>query len=186
MEQVPHKEKLEFGIQVSLLVVAERRTQQVAIIGVMLRWRAMTNWKKGEQLVINFLTSNGYEVEDVSCDSQYWDIDTDIIATNSATGGRATIEIKYDGRINKTGNLYIETFNPRSKGKKGFFYFTKADFLYYIDAITDKCYILKLSVLRDYIKKNDSFLKIGGTSDGSKGFLLPLSKAPIFKEVQLS
>lgn len=145
----------------------------------------MKKWKRGEQLVIDYLLENGYEVEDVSSNPDYFDKDIDLIATNPKTNGTAAIEIKTDSRISQTGNLYIEYSNIRSKHGWGWLYFTKADFIYYIDEKEEVCYIMRRAELTKYVNSNTSRLKRASTNDGSSGYLLPLDKAPIFTIVEL-
>jgi hypothetical protein len=62
------------------------------------------------------MENGGYTVEDVSGNSEYWDKDIDFIITSPYTGAIKTFEVKFDSRINKTGNLFLETASAYSKG----------------------------------------------------------------------
>ena len=139
----------------------------------------------GEYEVKKFLRGRGIKVEDVSDNPVYWAKDIDLIATNPSTGRSAAIEIKLDGRISDTGNFFIEFENPRSKNSKGWFHFSEADFLYYIDSNSLSTYIIKFDELRHFITTHKRDLAIKSTFDGSIGYIVPLAAMPIFTTIQL-
>ena len=141
--------------------------------------------KPGEYEVKKYLRGRGFQVEDVSDNPAYWAKDIDLIATNPSTGRSAAIEIKLDGRIDDTGNFFIEFENPRSKNSKGWFNFCEADFLYYIDANSYLTYIIKINELRHFIATHKRDLIIKSTYDGSIGYIVPLAAMPIFTTIQL-
>lgn len=64
-----------------------------------------------------------YLVNDVSSNPSYWDKDIDFIITSPTTQLTKTFEVKWDSRINSTGNLYLELTNVHSKGGRGWFDF---------------------------------------------------------------
>ena len=113
----------------------------------------MNNGKQGEQLFRQKMLNGNYTVEDVSSNPDYWDKDIDFIVTSSTTGLTKTFEVKWDSRINKTGNLYLELVNMHSKGTKGWFNFCQADYLVYGDAVTQIFYVISLEELRERVKK---------------------------------
>lgn len=139
----------------------------------------------GEYEVKKFLRGRGIQVEDVSDNPVYWAKDIDLIATNPITGKSAAIEIKLDARINDTGNFFIEFENPRSKNSKGWFHFSEADFLYYIDSNSLSTYIIKFDELRHFITTHKRDLAIKSTFDGSIGYIVPLAAMPVFTTIQL-
>ena len=98
----------------------------------------------------------GYTVEYVGDEPEYWDKDIDFILN-----GKLAVEVKWDSWINTTGNLFIETVNPRSKGG-----------LAYGDSKNNKFYMIKMQDLRDYIEDHEPEYKICG--DGAEGYLVPL------------
>jgi hypothetical protein len=61
------------------------------------------------------MMDRGYTVEDVSSNSLYWEKDIDFLITSSTSGLTKSFEIKWDSRINKTKNLYLELSNIHSK-----------------------------------------------------------------------
>ena len=71
--------------------------------------------KAGEQLFQEIMINKGYKVRDVSGDPQYWEEDIDCFCKSPTTGLTKSFEIKYDTRINKTNNLYLELTNIHSK-----------------------------------------------------------------------
>lgn len=113
----------------------------------------MNNGKQGEQLFRQKMLNGNYTVEDVSSNSDYWDKDIDFIVTSSTTGLTKTFEVKWDSRINKTGNLYLELVNMHSKGTKGWFNFCQADYLAYGDSVTQIFYVISLEELIERVKK---------------------------------
>lgn len=113
----------------------------------------MNNGKQGENLFKQIMESRGYTVEDVSGNKEYWDKDIDFIITSPTTGSVKTFEVKYDFRINKTGNLYLEIANIHSKGGKGWYEFCQADYLAYGDAANGTFYIVPLLELRERVNK---------------------------------
>ena len=113
----------------------------------------MNNGKQGEQLFQQKMQNKGYTVEDVSNNPDYWNKDIDFIATSPTTGAVKTFEVKWDSRINKSGNLYLELVNMYSKGTKGWFDFCQADYLAYGDAVTQIFYVISLEELRERVKK---------------------------------
>jgi hypothetical protein len=61
------------------------------------------------------MLARNYTVEDVSNNENYWDKDIDFILTSPTTGLTKTFEVKWDTRINRTNNLYLELTNVNSK-----------------------------------------------------------------------
>ena len=128
--------------------------------------------RDGERLFAQLLREQGVNVTDVSGNCLYWDKDIDFIIDNGKD--ERTVEVKNDSRIYKTGNMYIETSNPRSKGGKGWFLFCQADYLAYGDAINQRFYFIRLKDLREYVAENSLLLREASTYDGSRGFLIAL------------
>ena len=74
------------------------------------------NGKQGESLFKEIMIARGYDVKDVSNNPEYWYKDIDFIITSPTTGETKSFEVKWDSRINQTGNLYLELTNVHSKG----------------------------------------------------------------------
>lgn len=108
----------------------------------------MNNWKAGEKLFSSIMTERGYQVQDVSDSPQFWKKDIDFVITSPTSGETKTFEVKWDSRINKTGNLFLETY---SNGGKGWFKYCEADYLAYGDARSRCFYIIPLLELRELV-----------------------------------
>jgi hypothetical protein len=62
------------------------------------------------------MSGRNYQVEDVSSNPDYWGKDIDFLITSPTSGLTKSFEVKYDTRINRTGNLYLEFVNKNSEG----------------------------------------------------------------------
>ena len=113
----------------------------------------MDNGKQGEQLFSQIMKNRNYTVEDVSNNPEYWNKDIDFIITSPTTGITKTFEVKWDSRINKTGNLYLELANIHSQRGRGWFTFCQADYIAYGDAISKQFYIIPLLELKKKVKQ---------------------------------
>lgn len=111
----------------------------------------MSNGKYGERLFKQIMENRNYSVIDVSDNPDYWYKDIDFIITSPTSGLTKTFEVKWDSRINRTGNLYIELSNIHSKEGKGWFQFCQADFLVYGDAVAQVFYIIPFGALKERI-----------------------------------
>ena len=85
----------------------------------------------------------------------------------------STIEVKYDLKALKTGNVYVEYF---SRGKQSGISKSKAD--YYCFAFGETFHLIKTSYLKDRCRKylNTDRDRVGGDNNTSKGILLPIKE----------
>lgn len=113
----------------------------------------MTNGRIGEQLFAQIMKDQGYIVEDVSDNKDYWGKDIDFVITSPITGKTKTFEVKFDSRIHKTGNLYLEFVNINSKGGNGWWKFCEADYLVYGDAVNRTFIVIDLQELRAKVER---------------------------------
>lgn len=81
----------------------------------------------------------GYTLEYVGDDPDFWTVDIDFIVNEETT-----VEVKWDSWIDKTGNLFIETANPRSQGGLGWYKFCQADWLAYGNSQRNEFYMIKM------------------------------------------
>ena len=109
--------------------------------------------KIGEALFRDKMSAQGYKVEDVSNNSAYWDQDIDFIVTSPTSGLTKSFEVKYDSRINDTGNMYLELFNINSAGQRGWYKFCRADYVAYGDSKAQCFYVVPLAELRQRVEK---------------------------------
>lgn len=133
----------------------------------------MNNGKQGEQLFRQVMEEQGYMVEDVSNNSAYWSKDIDFIITSPTTGLVKSFEVKWDGKIGSTGNLYLELANKNSEGLRGWYEFCKADYLAYGDAETGVFYMFDLEALRQAVKKKPK--EVASCGKDSIGYLVNLA-----------
>ena len=127
----------------------------------------MNNGKYGERLFAQTMRNRNYTVKDVSNNPDYWSKDIDFIITSPASGEVKTFEVKWDSRIHKTGNLYLELSNVNSKGGVGWFNFCEADYIAYGDAARRKFYIIPLLELKERVEQLPRrYAQCGGDSIG--------------------
>lgn len=134
----------------------------------------MNNGKQGEQLFKQIMENRNYRVEDVTSDPNYQRKDIDFVVTSSTSGLTKTFEVKWDQRINKTNNLYLELANSRSECGLGWYEFCKADYLAYGDAASGTFYIIPLLELRERVKELPK--RISQCGQDSIGQLVSLTK----------
>ena len=119
-----------------------------------------TSANNGEKFLKQYLRSIGYTVIDVHKNEQYFDKDIDMFATRQPDSIEepVAIEVKWDSKINHTGNLFLE-FRHRKFDKDGavihqdtgWFNICQADLLFYGDSKNKKYYVFKFPELKRYI-----------------------------------
>lgn len=112
--------------------------------------------RSGEMAAINFLTSTGWEVEDVAKNPDYFDKGYDLCARKN--GRECHIEVKTDNRISSTGNLCVEEISNYETNKKGWIYTGEDDtrlFIYVPQ--THQLYITQLGVVREQLTQARPF-----------------------------
>lgn len=130
--------------------------------------------KQGEQIFHYLMKNKGYAVEDVSTNPDYFDKDIDFFVTSPFTGATKSFEVKYDNRINATGNLFLEVTNIYSKqwNYDGWFTHCDADFLAYGDAVARKFYIIPMDELKKRVQELPQ--RIAHCGADSTGLLISL------------
>lgn len=113
----------------------------------------MNNGKQGEALFRERVIGLNYLVQDVSNNPAYWEKDIDFIVTSPRSGLTKSFEVKWDSRINSTGNLYLELTNVHSKGGRGWYDFCAADFLAYGDSQAECFYIIPFAALKERVSQ---------------------------------
>lgn len=144
----------------------------------------------GELRAYNYLQANGWIVEDVTQNQDYWDKDIDFVAHSGDT--RLTIEVKWDSRIAQTGNMFIETITDLDRSKGGWFSFCMADYIYYGDSINQLFYVFKTQDLRNFVsshmmeeRKAADYNTRGGVKKVSQGMLVPIKEFSQSYDVQI-
>lgn len=146
--------------------------------------------KPGEWELKRYLRKQGYEVEDVSDNPSYWYKDIDLIV-NSKT----TLEVKWDSRISKTGNIFLEICSNVEKNQPGWFKFCKADYLFYGNSIDEEFYVFNFKELKAHIKAHKDeyqqrtapdYNKYGEITKRSIGYVVPLeSLQGLYKTISI-
>lgn len=133
----------------------------------------MANFKKdnelgkiGENLVILYLEYHGYKPKDISDDYEFH---TDLLLTRE-NGTTFYAEVKYDTRICKTGNMFLEHDINYSDGRreKGWIHKTHADYLFYVEADTYRCHVFNYKKLYSILEGKDFKLPTKTCNDGYK------------------
>ena len=132
----------------------------------------MTNSKQGEQIFKSLMEQRGHKVEDLTAQKEFQILDIDFRIT-SPSGITKYFEVKYDAKINSTGNLFVEFFNAHNYAGLGWYEFCKSDFIAYGDAHTNTFYCFLLEDLRQLIGSRKFNV---ATADNEKiaGYLVPL------------
>lgn len=129
----------------------------------------------GEYIVEKELTARGWYVHNVSCEYEYQKKDIDIVAIKGDI--KAEIEIKYDREMHKTGNLFIEIYQDLATERKGWYYYSEAEFLFYINETNGISYCFRMDDIRAYCELHREEVKTGVMHEDKLtrvGILLPL------------
>ncbi len=132
------------------------------------------NGRQGELLFQEQMQKKGYVVQDVSANEQYFGKDIDFLITSPTTGETKSFEVKFDTKINSTGNIYLEIVNKNSDGCRGWWEFCKADYLAYGNAKTGRFLIMDMQELRERVDKLPK--RMGFCGNDSAGYLVHISQ----------
>jgi hypothetical protein len=105
--------------------------------------------KLGEDLVYKHLRKMTGMVVDVRDVAHWRSVDVDFLLFKDRMIWQ--LEVKTDDQICSTGNFFIETMSNIGYGKLGWFFVTKADWIYYVDVKNRECYILSMDYLRQVL-----------------------------------
>lgn len=135
---------------------------------------------EGEQLFAQIMKNRNYKVEDVSDNPEYY-YKGDFILTSPTSGQKKIFEVKWDYKIHKTNNLYLELATRFTDGI-GWYEYCKADYIAYGDAINKKFYIIPLLELREKVEHMPKNIKECGND--SIGYIVSLdSIKDLYKEL---
>ena len=113
----------------------------------------------GEGLASLYLSTIGYEVEDVSANQEYFEPDIDLIAKTA--NETMYVEVKADSRMNGTGNAVVETVSNFATGREGWYYKTKASHIFFVDVVANIIHCVRFEELKDlYETKRYTFRHI--------------------------
>ena len=133
----------------------------------------------GEIRAYDYLTSQGWTIEDLTSCPQYFDKDIDFLLQKDDE--EHTIEVKWDSRIAETGNMFIETVTDLDKCKAGWFEFCQAEYIFYGDSHNELFYVFKTDDLRDFVSHNTmeerkaaDYSFCGKVKKVSQGMIVPI------------
>lgn len=148
------------------------------------------NGKTGEKLAMQYLQGQGWDVLDVSGNSDFWGKDIDLVCHKD--NKTMTVEVKWDGRIADTGNLFIETVTDLDNQKQGWFQFCQADYIYYGDKWNRLFYAFRTEDLQNFIADNTleqrkaaDYSYNGNVRKVSQGYIVPIRKFSQSYQVQI-
>ena len=105
----------------------------------------------GEELLKAFLEKKNFKVIDVRTNPEYQQKDIDFIISGDNVHFY-TMEVKSDGKMCKTGNIFVEECMKRQIGdRKGWLYYCEADILCFIDIVNYYFYFIDWKKLKNKI-----------------------------------
>ena len=128
--------------------------------------RQLKKGRVGEELSLNYLINKGWNVEDVSANEEYFNLDIDFIAEKNGT--TVSLDVKTEEAMNRTGNMFIETGITYLDGKYkgGWLRYSKAEYIWHINPVNSMAFAYRLEDMKEYIKKNRC--KMGSCRDEYK------------------
>ena len=144
-------------------------------------WTQQNNFgKEGELQAQEFYAMKGCTIKDVSDDEEYQKQDIDFIASHRNRS--AAIEVKNDRVISRTGNLFLEINTDKGDtNARGWFKYSNADILFYIDSKNAIGIEMKMKELREYVDEHQGWLQtrtltdfFGEFNKTREGICLPL------------
>ena len=129
--------------------------------------------KRGERIVAAALAARGHKITDLSDNLEARRKDIDMLLVNKQNQ-QTTLEIKNDIASEKTGNLFIETYNEynRSHSYKGWFFYCEAAFICFLQETSRLAHIVSFDDLKADIEAHT--YRVVNTSS-TQGYLLPVS-----------
>lgn len=139
----------------------------------------------GENKILEYLNSlpETVKVTDVSKDNEYQKIDVDLIWETKEK--KILIEVKVDGIMSKTGNLFFETISNHIKNTLGCFIYSKADLMYYLDSNNMILYAFDLKLAREWFLDNIESFEERKTSTVQNGKFLYYTIGRLVPLIQL-
>ena len=128
--------------------------------------------KRGEKIVAAALAARGHKITDLSNDLAARAKDIDLLLDNGKQ--QTTLEIKNDVASERTGNLFIETYNTHNQSHsfKGWFFYCEAAYLCFLQEQSKTAHIVSFDDVRQAIETN-KYREISTAT--TKGILLPVA-----------
>lgn len=135
-------------------------------------YKDLETGKRGENMVIAALKARKHIITDVSNNWEYRRKDIDLLLENTKHQ-KTTMEIKNDTASERTGNLFIETYNSNNKSHsyKGWFFYCGAEYICFLQEQSKAAHIVLFDELKEQIAAKA--YRTANSSNAS-GYLLPL------------
>ena len=132
--------------------------------------------ESGENVVYNYLKKLNctLDVLDVRYLKYFQDADIDFIHVMNNCLQPNFIEVKTDRMAHRTGNLPYEVISNYKCNSVGCFEKTLATHIFFYLSQTKQLYVLDVFKLKEYVKNNESKLKLINMGDNAKGYLLKI------------
>lgn len=148
----------------------------------------MKDSRFGEVCAMNYLRRHAVKIKDVTGIKEYQKQDIDLLCENQ-NGQKFSVEVKWDRKIHRTGNAFIELVTDLDKNEDGWFKFCKATYIFYGDAENRLFYIIDRVKLAEYIEAHKELKRVESKEkyyykDEDKislGVLVPMSNLMIEK-----
>lgn len=129
---------------------------------------------RGEILFKNIMENRNYAVEDVRDVTEYQMIDVDFLVTSPTSGLTKKIEVKWDARMHRTGNLYLEIENIFSEqwNREGWYLHCDADYIAYGDQQSRTFYMIPFKELQKRVDELPT--RVAHCGQESTGLLVSL------------
>ncbi|WP_069999434.1 hypothetical protein [Cellulosilyticum sp. I15G10I2] len=115
---------------------------------------------RAENLFMKVMTDRGHKIKDVRLDKEYQKKDIDFILKNAQSGSISSYECKGEGEMYKYGNFCVEKYQDADTGRKGWFYYTEADYIATVDVVSEIIYMYHFEDLQSYINIHESKLRL--------------------------
>lgn len=112
-------------------------------------FKDLVRGKQGEVLVANAFRDMGYEVTDVTGDSDYWKKDIDLLIDDN--GIERSMEVKADWNMGTTGNVVLEAYKENNPETEGWYRYTESSHLAFVDMRNKIAYICRTNELRERV-----------------------------------
>lgn len=123
---------------------------------------------EGEERVVNCFNKHGFKVK-YNLDRNRLS-DYDLICSKDKSVPKFTIEVKYDVKAQKTGNIAIEYYNPKTEKDSGILRSKATLWAYCIGE--SEIWITRTSELVSYIKNYDPVRLVEKAGDGNSSCML--------------
>ena len=125
--------------------------------------RCLNKSKNAANRLISYIKRNGYEVEDLQNNRDYYKKDIDLLIKDKEDRD-IYVEVKTDFYDYKK-NVCVETISNINTNKPGWIHYTEAEYIIYYLVNFSEIYVIKTEDLKELITTNDYEKKYTETTD---------------------